>query len=170
MNVKKLQLTDFRNYEHETFEYCDGINIVSGGNAQGKTNSAEAIFYLCAGYSPRANRDRQVIRRGAEKASIVGIADGIYGSVKVGIDFYSDNAKEVKVNDVKISRSGELLGNINSVFGTPPYSGRARRQTQISGRFAVSVVASILLRPATLQENSVAEKRSSERPEPRACA
>ena len=34
MNVKKLQLTDFRNYEHETFEYCDGINIVSGGNAQ----------------------------------------------------------------------------------------------------------------------------------------
>ncbi len=81
--------------------------------------SAEAIFYLCAGYSPRANRDRQVIRRGAEKASIVGIADGIYGSVKVGIDFYSDNAKEVKVNDVKISRSGELLGNINSVFFNP---------------------------------------------------
>lgn len=119
MNVKKLQLTDFRNYEHETFEYCDGINIVSGGNAQGKTNSAEAIFYLCAGYSPRANRDRLVIRRGAEKASIVGIADGIYGSVKVGIDFYSDNAKEVKVNDVKISRSGELLGNINSVFFNP---------------------------------------------------
>ena len=119
MNVKKLQLIDFRNYERETFEFSDGINIVSGGNAQGKTNSAEAIFYLCAGYSPRAARDRQVIRKGAEKASVVGFAQGRYGEVKVSIDFHSDNAKEVKVNDVKISRSGELLGNINSVFFNP---------------------------------------------------
>lgn len=119
MNVKKLQLINFRNYESETFSYSDGVNVVSGGNAQGKTNSAEAIFYLCAGYSPRAGRDKQVIRKGQEKASVEGIAEAAYGPVKVNIDFYSDNVKDVRVNDVKIARSGELLGNINSVFFNP---------------------------------------------------
>ena len=119
MNVKKLQLINFRNYESETFLYSDGVNVVSGGNAQGKTNSAEAIFYLCAGYSPRAGRDKQVIRKGQDKASVEGVAEAAYGTVKVNIDFYSDNAKDVRVNDVKIARSGELLGNINSVFFNP---------------------------------------------------
>lgn len=119
MRIKKLQLVDFRNYENEVFEYGDGINVVSGGNAQGKTNSAEAIFYLCAGYSPRAARDKQVVRRGAQKASISGIATSSYGDVKVDIDFFSDNAKNIKVNDVKISKIGELLGNVKSVFFNP---------------------------------------------------
>ena len=31
MNVKKLQLINFRNYESETFLYSDGVNVVSGG-------------------------------------------------------------------------------------------------------------------------------------------
>lgn len=119
MLIKKLQLTDFRNYENETFDYEEGINIVSGGNAQGKTNSAEAIFYLCAGYSPRATRDKQVIRRGAASAHVVGTARSAYGNVKVGVDFFGDARKEIKVNDIKIARSGELLGNINSVFFNP---------------------------------------------------
>lgn len=119
MRVKKLQLVDFRNYENEIFEYGDGINIVSGGNAQGKTNSAEAIFYLCAGYSPRASRDKQVVKYGAEKASVTGVAASAYGDVKVSIDFFTDNAKDVRVNDVKIAKIGELLGNIKSVFFNP---------------------------------------------------
>lgn len=119
MLIKKLQLTDFRNYENETFEYGEGINIVSGGNAQGKTNSAEAIFFLCAGYSPRAARDKQVIRSGARCASVIGVANSSYGDVKVELDFFTDAKKEIKVNDVKIARSGELLGNVNSVFFNP---------------------------------------------------
>ena len=47
--IKNLQLNNFRNYENESFEFSDGINILSGDNAQGKTNCAEAIFYLCTG-------------------------------------------------------------------------------------------------------------------------
>ena len=70
MLIKNLQLTNFRNYSEATFEYADGINIVSGGNAQGKTNSAEAIFFLCTGYSPRAGRDKQVIKHGEKFAKI----------------------------------------------------------------------------------------------------
>ena len=119
MLIKKLQLTNFRNYDFAEFEYSDGVNIISGGNAQGKTNSAEAIFFLCTGYSPRAQRDKQVIRYGEKQAKAQGTAVSKYGEVEVSIDFFENKNKEIKVNGVPVAKIGELLGNINSVFFNP---------------------------------------------------
>ena len=119
MLIENLELIDFRNYKTEKFSYENGINIVSGGNAQGKTNSAEAIFYLCTGYSPRATRDKQVIRYGEKKAVVRGRAKTAYGSISVEVTFFSDKQREVKINGAPIKKIGELLGNINSVFFSP---------------------------------------------------
>ena len=112
MLIKKLFLNNFRNYVSGHFEYSDGVNIVSGGNAQGKTNSAEAIFYLCTGYSPRATRDKQVIRYGEAKAVVRGVAASAFGDVDVEMTFYPDKNKEVRINGVPVAKIGELLGNI----------------------------------------------------------
>ncbi len=119
MLIENLTLINFRNYTAEKFHYSGGINIISGGNAQGKTNSAEAIFYLCTGYSPRATRDKQVITYGGDRATVKGEALTSYGKTEVEINFFSDKNKEVKINGVQISKIGELLGNINSVFFSP---------------------------------------------------
>ena len=54
MRIRTLTLQNFRNYEDETFTFDEGINVLYGRNAQGKTNCAEAVFYLCTGTSPRA--------------------------------------------------------------------------------------------------------------------
>ena len=79
MYIKSLFLKNFRNYEQEEFFFEDGINILSGANAQGKTNAAEAIFFLCTGYSPRAGRDKLLVRHGQEDAEIKGVAESNYG-------------------------------------------------------------------------------------------
>lgn len=47
MYIKKLTLKNYRNYKSSEFKFINGINILVGMNAQGKTNAAEAIFYLC---------------------------------------------------------------------------------------------------------------------------
>ena len=119
MIIKNLQLTNFRNYTQAEFNYSEGVNIVSGGNAQGKTNSAEAIFFLCTGYSPRATREKQVIKHGEKFAKIKGVASSLYGDVSVAIDFFEDKNKVIKVNEVPVQKIGEILGNINSVFFNP---------------------------------------------------
>ena len=46
MRINNLELTDFRNYNHFFIEFDQGINILIGGNAQGKTNIIEAIYLL----------------------------------------------------------------------------------------------------------------------------
>lgn len=118
MHIKSLTLNNFRNYENEQITFSNGINMLIGNNAQGKTNCAEAIFMLCTGYSPRASRDKTVIKNGSNSAKIVGVAEGIYGSVEVSINF-KPKGKEVLINGAPISKIGELMGNINSVFFNP---------------------------------------------------
>ena len=119
MYIKSLSLKNFRNYSDEEIYFSDGINILTGANAQGKTNAAEAIFFLCTGYSPRANRDKLVVKNGEEQAEISAVASSLYGDVSVKIDFHVSDRKTLYVNGIQVLKIGEILGNMNSVFFNP---------------------------------------------------
>lgn len=119
MQIKTLNLKNFRNYDQEVFEFENGINLLTGENAQGKTNAAEAIFFLCTGYSPRANKDKIVIKNGCDFSEISGNALGNYGEVSVKIRFNKNDKKNVYVNGMQVLKIGELMGNIHSVFFNP---------------------------------------------------
>ncbi len=119
MYITDLNLKCFRNYEQEHIEFQNGINILTGSNAQGKTNAAEAIFFLCTGYSPRANKDKLVIKNGCEQAEISGSAKSNYGQVSVKINFNKNDKKSIYVNGLQVLKVGELLGNMHSVFFNP---------------------------------------------------
>ena len=49
MNITKLKLENFRNYDSQEIEFNKGINVIYGDNAQGKTNILEAIFFMLNG-------------------------------------------------------------------------------------------------------------------------
>lgn len=118
MQIKKLSLKNFRNYEEEEFEFSPGLNILFGKNAQGKTNCAEAVFYLCTGSSLRIRHDRQLIRSGADRARIAAIASNRFGDVSIEADI-GENSREIRINGSKIAKNADLLGNVNSVFFSP---------------------------------------------------
>lgn len=118
MHIKNLSLKNFRNYALENFAFSEGLNVLYGRNAQGKTNCAEAVFYLCTGVSPRARRDKQLIKHGESSAEISALACGRYGDVNIAATIY-ENGREVRVNGNKIARNADLLGNIFSVFFSP---------------------------------------------------
>lgn len=52
--ITSLKLRQFRSYTQEAFEFGEGVNIIVGPNASGKTNLLEAILVLCRGSSYRA--------------------------------------------------------------------------------------------------------------------
>ena len=118
MQIKKLFLQNFRNYENERFDFSEGLNVLFGKNAQGKTNCAEAVFYLCTGASLRIRHDKQLIRIGAESARITAEAENRYGRVTIEADIY-ENKREIRVNGSKIAKNADLMGHINSVFFSP---------------------------------------------------
>ena len=118
MQIKKLFLQNFRNYEQESFDFSDGLNVLFGKNAQGKTNCAEAVFYLCTGASLRIRHDKQLIKMGAESAYIRAEAENRYGKVTIEANIY-ETKREIRVNGSKIAKNADLMGHINSVFFSP---------------------------------------------------
>ncbi len=118
MVIKKLTLHNFRNYEDEAFSFDEGLNVLTGKNAQGKTNCAEAVYYLCTGSSLRIRHDRQLIRHGESCASISADVKSRYGSLALRADIY-ETKRELFVNGNKLSRAVDFLGNMNAVFFSP---------------------------------------------------
>ncbi len=118
MIIKNLTLHNFRNYTDETFAFEDGVNVLCGRNAQGKTNCAEAVFYLCTGTSLRIKHDRQLIKLGESSAQLTAEAETKYGVVTLEATI-TENGRELKVNGCRVSRSVEFVGNLKSVFFSP---------------------------------------------------
>ena len=120
MYISSLILQNYRNYKNQIFEFSSGINIVSGSNAQGKTNAAEAIFFLCTGYSPRVTREKQVINYESDWAKIECVAQSeSMGKITAAIEFLASGGKKITVNGMPALKTGELIGNINSVMFNP---------------------------------------------------
>lgn len=53
--LRSLRLQNFRSYIDDSFEFSDGVNIVVGPNASGKTNLLESILMIVRGDSYRAS-------------------------------------------------------------------------------------------------------------------
>ncbi len=118
MFIKNLVLKNFRNYKEERFEFSPGMNVLFGKNGQGKTNCAEAVFYLCTGASPRTRRDKQMIMHGEQSAYICCDSQGRYGATQISATL-TEGGREVKLNGNKITRNADVLGNMFAVFFSP---------------------------------------------------
>ena len=117
MYIKNIKLKNFRNYKEEEISLDKNINIFYGENAQGKTNILESIFLCSLGKSFRARKDNEMIKLG-ENNSLVEInfeKSDRKGSIKIELN----NKKNIYLNNIKIKRLSELLGNLNIVIFTP---------------------------------------------------
>ena len=72
MQLNKISLRNFRNYQELSLDFDPGVNLLVGQNAQGKTNLLEAIAYLGSGRSFRAQKTGEMVRFGADFADLEG--------------------------------------------------------------------------------------------------
>ena len=117
MWIKKIKISNFRNYKNLEIELNKKINIFYGENAQGKTNIIEAIFLSSIGKSFRTNKEKEMIKFNEENCNIE--IDYEKSDRDGNISINISNKKNVFVNKIKIKKLSELLGNINVVIFTP---------------------------------------------------
>lgn len=118
MQLKRIALTGFRNYEFETVEFKSGVNIISGKNAQGKTNLLESVCMLSTGKSFRTRYDRELVNLDYSSASILADVDSHGRSQTISIELKPGTTKKILVNGVK-KTSSELIGTVNTVLFCP---------------------------------------------------
>lgn len=104
MFYTSIHLKNYRSYSDFSVEFGDGVNIVVGPNASGKTNLLEALLVASVGGSFRVN-DRALIRYGEEELRLVATTntdqERIVSIKTVGPD---KTAKEFRINQVKHKR------------------------------------------------------------------
>jgi len=122
MYLRHISLTYFRNYARLELELPARVNVLQGGNAQGKTNLLEAVYYLATTRSPLAASDRQLIHWDAEqevipyaRAGASFVRAGHERSLEVTLAKEAQNADEP---DVTLSARSTLRRQIR-VDGVP---------------------------------------------------
>lgn len=72
--LQTLELTNFRSYSSGLFGFEDGVNIIVGANASGKTNLLEAIHTICTLQGFKA-ADKDLIALGADWCRLEAMTD-----------------------------------------------------------------------------------------------
>jgi len=136
MYIESVTLKNFRNYEDKTVDFKDGLNIVIGKNASGKTNLLESVYCSGIGKSPRTNKAREMIRWGSDNAYIKVILKKQYSRHIVEYFIDSADKKIIKIDSIPLVKQSEILGMLNIVFFSPDEMKLIKESPQERRRFA----------------------------------
>ena len=118
MIIKKFSASNFRNIESCNIEFTDGLNLLYGKNAQGKTNALEGIYIFSRGRSFRAREDADLIRFGADGFHIAIDYTDVQGDARLEYSLFGKE-RQRKRNGYKLRSVTEMLGSFRSVLFYP---------------------------------------------------
>lgn len=119
MFVKTLELKDYRNYDSLLLEFKNGVNILYGDNAQGKTNILESIYISGTTKSHKSSKDKEIIKIGKDESHIRMFIERDNVNHKIDMHLKKNKPKGVAIDGIPIKKSSELFGIVNLVFFSP---------------------------------------------------
>jgi len=120
MQLNHIVLRNFRNYIDCAVNFPKPVNLIIGGNAQGKTSLLEAIYFLCTAESHRAYPHTELIRHNAAGFYLKGVLTGSDNDLMCLEAAKSARGLcRLKKNRVLQSKRSEWIGQFNVVFFSP---------------------------------------------------
>lgn len=118
MYIKEIELHQFRNYQQLQLQFHKKLNVITGNNAQGKTNLLEGIYIMSLGKSFRTNRDSEMIGFGFDfcRAKTLSIKDE--REVEIEITFKKEG-KLIRIDGVRAPKTSDLLEQVYAVVFSP---------------------------------------------------
>ncbi len=113
MHLANLRLRDFRNYQRLDAEFTPGFHLLTGQNAQGKTNLLEAVYLLATLRSFRGVGGAQLVRHEAPGYFVGARVVGRQTSeIKV---YWSAKKRSVTVDQQPVRRLSDYIGTLRAV-------------------------------------------------------
>ena len=119
MYVKELKINNYRNYKNQKINFDKGLNVIYGGNAQGKTNMVEAIYLCSIGKSFKSAKDSVMINFDSDQSDIGVKVSKTEGDIDIEMTLTKNHKKQIKVNGGYLTRLSDILGNLVTVFFSP---------------------------------------------------
>ena len=139
MKLVSLKTENFRNLEPQILKLEDGINVLYGQNASGKTNTLECAYVFASGKSFRTRYENEVIRKGEDTA----FAEITYSSGnderKMSVTWHkskdSELVRRMTFEEYELSKASEFLGNFRAVLFTPEHMSLIKGSPEERRRF-----------------------------------
>ena len=120
MLLNNIVLRNFRNYIDCEVSFSKPVNLIIGGNAQGKTSLLEAIYFLCTAESHRATRDGELIRHNETGFYLKGTLGNSSNDVmSLEAMKRARGQFQLKKNGVLQTKRSEWIGQFNAVLFSP---------------------------------------------------
>ena len=119
MFVKRVRLTNFRNYKNAEVELSPGVNLLHGSNGQGKTNLVEAVNFFASLSSHRVAGTTPLIKQGEQTAIISVELAHEDRELLLEFELNADSPNRARLNKSPVAKSKDILGHLNSVIFAP---------------------------------------------------
>ena len=117
MTVTSIEYKDFRNLAQIALRPSDGVNVIYGENAQGKTNLIEGIWLFSGMKSFRGAKDAELVRFGQEfgRLKIAFEANGRPQKAEMTVTA----RRSVRLNGVELPSCAGMIGKFSAVVFSP---------------------------------------------------
>lgn len=120
MTLDSLKIRSFRAHKHTEVAFAPKVNVLVGANGVGKTNTLEAIHYLCLTKSFVASNDTYAVRQEAPYFEIEGTFTGVRSRpMTAKLVYVPHEGKQVFVNDAPLERLADIVGQLPVVVFSP---------------------------------------------------
>lgn len=118
MIIKRLKAEGFRNIKSCDIDFDNGVNMLYGNNAQGKTNAVEAMYIFARGRSFRAREDKELVKFGEDGFRIYIEYEDRGGLNSLEYAFFGKERRRKK-NGYKLDGVKEMIGSFKAVLFYP---------------------------------------------------
>ena len=156
MQLRGLTLQNFRNIESLSLRAENGINVVLGSNAQGKTNLLESIFFLSCVRSFHARKESELVQFTFPDATICADVFSHQREFQIKINLSATKKRQIFVNGIKQTKLLNYVGLVQTVLFSPDDLNLMRNGPSARRRF-INIALS-QLKPRYLQTLSQYQK------------
>lgn len=162
MRVLAVKFENYRNLKNDIIQPCEGVNIIYGDNAQGKTNLLEAIWLFCGGHSFRSSKDSETIKWDKDYARLEMRFFGQEREQTAKI-LINNGKKQVEINGVEKKSAAALIEKFCAVVFSPEHLNLIKRGPSQRRKFIDSAICREKLQNAVIlsKYNRVLVQRNS---------
>lgn len=143
MYCKYVEFENFRNIKNARIEFINGVNVIEGANAQGKTNCLEGIYLCAAGRSHRTSKDKHFIGFGGDIAKISLKYEDSRRENTLDLRYSALGRRYCAKNGVTQRKLSDFVGNFRAVLFTPEHLSIVKNGPALRRSFLDSALSQI---------------------------
>ena len=102
MKLLECGIKNFRNVFDANICFTDGVNLIKGNNAQGKTTVLEAVYIFARGRSFRTNKEAEIINFESGTADIEILYEDRQSKNKMSAHYDKEEKRKLYKNGIQI--------------------------------------------------------------------